>query len=330
MTGLEIANLCRKRGGFISSRLLFGVLALMLFTITVPYIWIRITSADRATTVSVHETHPNSRLASLDRIRIATLNIAHGRGAKLGLSNWAGGTPQERQARLTQLGALLARSNLDIVILNEVDFEAIWSNYVDQAEAIAHASGFPYVVRQRNVDVYTVAARLRFGNAVLSKFRVIRAEYRPLPALSSIENAVAGNHDSLFVELEVSETQRLGVWAVHLEVRDEAIRRRAIETILTNYPPLTLPTVLLGDLNSIVSSDPSSTNLSAANMLVSSGQFTVYPPASTSEFFTFPSQDPRRTLDWIFIPKSLRFAGGEIMKNNLTDHHGVVAEIALQ
>lgn len=320
----------RKRFGPSLSSGLFWVLGIVVVGIIGPYAWVRVTATDRAISISLH-TSPQYQAPTLDHpLRIATLNIAHGRGARLGSSNWTDENSQQRHERLTQIGQLLARHNLDIVILNEVDFDSIWSHHVDQAEAIAQAGVFQHVVRQNNYDVYSFMARLRFGNAVLSKFRVIRVEYRPLPAISWIENVLAGNHDSVFVELELSDTQRLGIWAVHLEVRDEEIRRRAIETILADFPPLTLPTVLLGDLNSIVSSESTSTNLSAADLLESSGRFNVYPTASSTDFFTFPSQEPRRTLDWIFIPKSLRFVSGEIMRNNLTDHHGVVVEIALQ
>lgn len=319
----------RKRFGPSLSRGLFWVLGILVVGVIGPYAWVRVTTTDRAISINQLSPTPDQVPALAHPLRIATLNIAHGRGAQLGSSNWTDENSQQRRERLTQIGQLLARHNLDIVILNEVDFDSIWSHHVDQAEAIAQAGRFQHVVRQSNFDVYSFMTSLRFGNAVLSKYRVIRAEYRPLPALSWIENVLAGNHDSLFVELELSGAQRLGVWAVHLEVRDEAIRRRAIETILADYPPLTLPTVLLGDLNSIVSSDSSSTNLSAADLLVASGRFNTYPTASSTEFFTFPSQEPRRTLDWIFIPKSLRFVGGEIMKNNLTDHHGVVVELTL-
>lgn len=133
----------------------------------------------------------------------------------------------------------------------------------------------------------------------------------------------------MFVELEPSQTLRLGVWAVHLEVRDEEIRRRAIKTILSDYPPPALPTVLLGGLNTTMSSESSTTNLSAADLLVVSRRCNTHPTASSTEFFAFPSQEPRRTLGWIFIPKSLRFMGGESIKSDSADHFGVVAEIAL-
>lgn len=318
----------RKRFGPSFSRVLPWILGIVLAGIIGPYTWVRITAADRAISLSLHAT-PQDPLSARDHpLRIATLNIAHGRGARLGSSNWTDEDSPQRRERLTQIGQLLARYNLDIVVLNEVDFDSMWSHHLDQAAAIAQAGGFQHIVRQSNFDVYSFIVRLRFGNAVLSKFRVIRAEHRPLPPFSWIENALAGNHDSLFVELEVSKSQRLGVWAVHLEVRDEETRRRAVKTILADYPLPTLPTVLLGDLNSTMSSESSPTNLSAVDLLIASDRFNTYPAASSSEFFTFPSQEPRRTLDWIFIPKSLRFVGGEVMKNNLTDHFGVVAEIA--
>jgi endonuclease/exonuclease/phosphatase family metal-dependent hydrolase len=84
-------------------------------------------------------------------LRIATYNIAHGRG--LAESNWDGGSPADHEARLQAIAAELRAWPVDVVVLEEVDFDASWSHRVNQAEVLARAAGFPYWIEQSNYDL---------------------------------------------------------------------------------------------------------------------------------------------------------------------------------
>jgi hypothetical protein len=128
--------------------LLFG---LMVVCLSYPFSRL----ASRWNHVSVHRIHVPERdenhLAQHARthsaghgeaIRIASYNIAHGRG--LADSNWHGGNLQQRLKRLDAIGALLRDVDADLVILNEVDFDASWSFGVNQARHLAEIAHYPY------------------------------------------------------------------------------------------------------------------------------------------------------------------------------------------
>ena len=69
------------------------------------------------------------------QLRIGAFNIAHGRGS--GDDNWNGESRRQREQRLRDIASFLKDANLDIVVLNEVDFDSSWSHRVNQAEFIA-------------------------------------------------------------------------------------------------------------------------------------------------------------------------------------------------
>ena len=104
------------------------------------------------------------------RVRVVTYNIAHGRG--LAGSNWQIGGREAQLERLDQIAGLLRDQRADIVVLNEVDFGAIWTSNVNQAVYIAEKAGFPFVAEQRNFDMAMPLASLRWGNAILRKYPI--------------------------------------------------------------------------------------------------------------------------------------------------------------
>ena len=65
-----------------------------------------------------------ARAQAAGRLIVATYNVAHGRGGRLGASNWSGGTREEKIRRLEAIGKLLDSRGVQIAVLNEVDFVA--------------------------------------------------------------------------------------------------------------------------------------------------------------------------------------------------------------
>jgi len=146
---------------------LLSIIYAVLFCIA----WIaiyRVMSPLRATKVSRMNTEIQSSFRE-DSIRIGAYNIAHGRGAETAKSNLEGGSRQERLLRLDKIANLVKEQNLDLVILNEVDFDCSWSHGMNHAHHIAEKAGFPFIFTQRNMDVSFPFYKISIGNAVLSK-----------------------------------------------------------------------------------------------------------------------------------------------------------------
>lgn len=75
-------------------------------------------------------------------LRVGCFNIAHGRGGLRNGDNRNAESREARLARLEEIAELIRAENLDIVALNECDFDCSWSQGVNQARVIAGKAGF--------------------------------------------------------------------------------------------------------------------------------------------------------------------------------------------
>jgi len=307
------------------SKILRKLWLLIFIVIVLPYVYSRIMSNQNA--VEIHQLELTHPIQYNQKLSIATYNIAHGRGAKLGERNWKGGNKQQRVHRLENIGKYLSKNNLDIVVLNEVDFSATWSYNINQADVIAQAGGYPYVATQRNIDIYTPVAQLRSGNAIISRYPISSAELRRFKARSTVENMVAGNHDSLIATIALNNKKKIKVWGVHLEFRDEMTRLKAAEIILEEQQKNNDAIILAGDFNSQPVAHEG--RYSAISKLMNSGYYQSYPASKSATTLTFPTEKPDRTLDWIFVPKQYQIFSGHVLKAKYSDHLPIAVQVKL-
>ncbi len=298
-----------------------GIITVVVFVVCSVYAYGRLRNLNGDIEVEHLVQYPGAQFTG--DVRFAAYNIAHGRGSKLGQSN-SEGLPEDKITRLQQIGAFLKAENTDIVVLNEVDFYTKWGGYIDQASVIAEAGEFPYIARQNNYDILLPGYSLQFGNAVLSRYPIQSARREALPPLSVLEAWFGGNHDVIDTVIQLNEDQTVRLWGLHLEVRDEAVRIESVQQILAQMRD-DEPTVLAGDLNSrpLSNNEPS-----AFTTLMNSGKFGVYPTVE-SETYTFPSEDPNRTIDWVLYSAEWNYVSGRVPEVALSDHLPVVVNLQL-
>jgi protein-S-isoprenylcysteine O-methyltransferase Ste14/endonuclease/exonuclease/phosphatase family metal-dependent hydrolase len=262
------------------------------------------------------------------RLKLASFNIAHGRGTNE--SNWS--DPSERQTRLRRIAELLRSEKVDIAVLNEVDFASLWSGHENQAEFIAREAGFRHVMEQRNFDMAFPFVRLRFGNAVLSRFPITSSQFVPLPALSNRERRLAGSKHGSVADIQLDETSSIRVFAVHLEWRDEATRSRSAEVIASCATNSPYPFFCLGDFNcfpaAFAGNEFRLNGPTAVDKLLQQTGLRIAPISeSATERSTFPSFAPIVTIDWILIPSGWSFTRHSVLDVRLSDHRPVFAEV---
>lgn len=262
-------------------------------------------------------------------VRVACYNIAHGRG--LAEDNASGGTPAQRTRRLNEIADLLRVLAADVVVLNEVDFDASWSHRVNQAEFLADAAGYRYVAEQRNLDFRVAWRTWKFGNAVLSRHPITHAEVIDLPGFSAVETLLAGKKRGLACTLNV-HGRSVRVLAVHLSHRSESLRSRSADLLAA---PPALPTILAGDLNSTPTGFPrskqSADHGNAIDKLDAVAVFVrrpVEPPTDPAEL-TFRADKPISVIDWIMATPELAFEDYRVVDTLLSDHRPVVADFTL-
>lgn len=259
-------------------------------------------------------------------IRVATLNIWNRLGP------W--------DERLAAIRAGVLAEGADVLALQEV----VAMDGFDQAALIAEGGGY-HVVHARHG-----AARFPLGNALLSRFPVLRQEVFDLPTGDTIER-----RSLLFAELD-APPGKLPVFVTHLNWKlDEGhvreLQVRFITDTIERLCPVdtTFPPVLMGDLNA----DPDSDEIRFLRGLTGLGGRRVYyadawhyageGPGYTyarRNPFAAQAREPDRRIDYVFVRTGPEQNGrGEPVEARLcfdaphegvfpSDHFGVVATLS--
>ena len=269
---------------------------------------------------------------TVSKLRVGCYNIAHGRGCRTGISNFDGGSNDEKKARLKKIAQLLKDQELDIVVLNEVDFSSIWSGHFNQAEFIAAQAGYPYRVEQRNVDVAMPFVSLRFGNVILSKHPISGAEFLDYPHPSVREDILYGGlKKGVAATVTLPNSSQIQVVAVHLSLEGEAVRQASVRQILDLQRQSGLAMIAMGDFNSTAkgypkyNSGPDGQN--AIDTLLASPQLDTLKPEQPVQpkDFTYSSEKPASIIDWIFVSPHWQIQKKNVISTDLSDHLPVTA-----
>ena len=321
-------------GSFFKRRLSRWIL-IALAIIFLPYAFFRLTSDGRTLTrcnfSEIQHTDANSTagVGTTPSFRIATWNIAHGRGS--GDSNWKEGG-DEKSKRVEEIAVEIRKFDADVVVLNEVDFSATWSGGFDQAELIAKKAGYPICIKQANLDFGFIFGRWYFGNAILSRLPVTNERVVELQPLAEWESQLVGHKRGLSCTVEVSPQHSLSIIGLHLESRGEAIRVKQIDDVARHAGQFSGPLVVAGDLNTTPSQFPNSQSdsdgINAFDKLIEQTEFSYSPNSvAGTQSLTYSSVNPKLLIDWILLSHELRLIKQEIIDSQLSDHRPVVATI---
>ena len=267
------------------------------------------------------------------RLRVVAYNIAHGRG--LAEDNWQIGRKDAQLDRLDKIAALLRDQRADIVVLNEVDFDAVWTSNVNQAVYIAKKAGFPFVAEQRNFDMAIPLGSLRWGNAILSKHPIKNARCVNFAAYANWERILAGHKKGLLCEIQLDQNAITRVLGVHLDTRSESTRIRAAEQIEKIRTESKTPLILAGDMNSSPIGFPKATptpeGQTCLSYLLATGAYRTAPLTEYGpDDYTFHSANPTKIIDWILVSQDWEIISRAVLPKPFSDHNAVLMEIQSQ
>ena len=241
-------------------------------------------------------------------LRVATLNIAHGRGTSL---NQLLIGRDRIAANLDRAGRLLAGFELDVLALQELDASSRWSGYFDHGERLVASAGFNCSIKAVHAESWFY----RFGTGLLSRARLEDANMRsfePTPPTTT-KGLVAGT-------LRWRQGDRgdaVRVVSVHLDFSRKAARLRQLEAIIAAIENSPVPLIVMGDFNEDWSSDDS-----VVRQLVDDAGLVAYRPQA-EDLATY--KDKR--LDWILISRDLQFQDYRVIPDPVSDHRLVTAAI---
>lgn len=229
--------------------------------------------------VTINTTIDLSKIDS--KLTIMSYNIHHGVDAS-GKSN------------LNKITEIINDRDIDIVGLNEVDRRMIRTGFKDQARIIAEKTGLNYVFGpnlKRFIGTY--------GNALLTRFPILKAENHPLPRIN--RNEPRGILDATLL---LPNKQHLRVLVTHLSV-DPRERRLQIGWIENYISEIKTPFFLLGDFN-----DEMTAMLEMEPII--------------KDIKTFPAKKPVNQIDYIFSNVQLITYDGKAIVTEASDHLPVI------
>ena len=232
------------------------------------------------------------------RLRVLAYNIHHGEGL-------------DGRLDLDRIAGVIRDADADVVLLQEVDQRVERSGDVDQPEELARLTEM-----QAAFGDNLKLGDGRYGNAVLSRFPILRRRNHRLPRPHESEP-----RGVLEVELEMpSDAAPLTVFCTHFDHRYNEERRLAAKFVLERAVELgDRPLLLGGDLNATPESPPLETL--ARRWRRTGGR----------DAFTSPSVRPRRKIDYVLVAG----AGWRLIETAVveeptaSDHRPVLAVLEL-
>lgn len=244
-----------------------------------------------------------------DRLRLVSLNVAHGRG---------NGFHQLLQRRSTieknldAISAVLAREAPHLVGLQEADGPSRWSGRFDHVAYLARASGFGYSARASHVQ----GVGLSYGTAFLATAPLRdsrQVTFRPSPPTLP--------KGFMFSTVRWPGSQReVDVVSVHLDFARQAVRRRQLERMRQEFEVRERPLIVMGDFNCQWVDKDASLRSFAESLGLS-----TYEPEAQDGLVTFPGLT--RRLDWVLVSPELEIVRYEVLADEVSDHRGVLAEL---
>lgn len=266
------------------------------------------TVLDRAGTpeVKITEHAAASPIEKGGRIRILAYNIAKA-------FVYAGGGKFQSVAyvedRLDQAAAVIRAENPDLVFLSEA-MRDCGPCPVNQIEYLAEKSGMHSWAYGENYNVGLPFYRIAGGNGILSKF--------PLEGLANIDlphrkpfYVTKNNRRTLICTTEIGGVGVL-LGAMHTDSfnfdRNADQSEVIIETLSLQ------PAICAGDFNA-------TPDTRSMKLFKESGRFT----GEWNGPFTFPSDGPNRTIDYVLAPQDWKLLEHKVITNQVSDHCAVLS-----
>lgn len=244
------------------------------------------------------------------RLRIMSLNIAHGRGDSFHQLLQQSATTL---ANLNAIAVLLKDSGADVVALQEADGPSFWSGNFNHIDYLAAIGSFSQSVQGVHVDI----PGLSYGTALITNLDLRNPKVITFdPVLSPVPKG--------FVVSTVSWPGSPGIdvdiVSIHLDFASQSVRKKQAMELIETVRARKRPVIIMGDFNTEWQENSTVQYISQELAL------SAYNPEGTG-LDTFPAFGER--LDWILVSAGISFRSYQVIPDTVSDHRGVVAELEL-
>lgn len=266
--------------------------------------------------LSCEEAEEGPTVVESEFLRVATLNIAHGRGDG---KNQVFLKEETIRNNLRELGELLDRAEADVIALQEADAASSWSGKFDHVAALSENTRYGCYFH----GIHASNRMFDFGTALLSPHTFqgsFAHSFAPSKPTLTKGFSVAGLNWNPGGALE--EPLLVKFVSVHLDFSRRSVRRSQISEMVSVLARIEGPMVLMGDFNTDWQTEDSSLKLLAGEL-----ELSVYRPHAEG-LYTYGDKGAR--LDWILVSGELEFSRYEVYPEVVSDHYAVAAELVLK
>jgi endonuclease/exonuclease/phosphatase family metal-dependent hydrolase len=252
----------------------------------------------------------NQQIYPASVLRVATLNLAHGR--KDNFNQLFVGKKSHKQY-LNDIVDVLKQYNPHVVALQEADAASRWSGNFDHVAYLASGAEYPWRTHVSNAENWLFS----YGTALLSG----------VPIIESIQHTFESSPPTLDKGLVLAQiewpstnkdqSRKIDIISVHLDFSRKSVRDKQINEIMELLSARNNPTIIMGDFNSEWLAEAA-----VIKELATNGHFITHQP-DADNYNTY--EDKR--LDWILITKDMEFVNYQVLPDILSDHAMVVADI---
>lgn len=208
------------------------------------------------------------------------------------------------------IARVLRDSDAEFIGLNEIRGQGLSPTYKDQAKILSELTGYEHYYF---AEAFKVRGTEPYGNALLSKSRIVSAEVIGVPDVES--PAYDGYYETrclLKARLECGLT----VLVIHFGLNPDE-QENAVKTVLANME--SEKCVLMGDFN-----------LRPDDKIIDPIRAVMRDCATAfeGERLSYPSDKPKQKIDYIFVTPDIEVLSSDIPSVIVSDHRPHIAQIS--
>lgn len=212
------------------------------------------------------------------------------------------------------MARVISESGADIIGLNEIRGAGDLEGYTDQIGTLSELTGIENYYFAKAIDVGGKNAP--YGNALLSKYPIVSTETIAVP------DPEVRMYDPRYYEtrclLKAKLSCGLTVLVIHFGLNADE-RENAVKTVLENLEEERC--ILMGDFN--VTPENEILSQIREKMIDASVAF-------DGEKLSFPSVDPQKKIDYIFVTPDICLKSADIPRIVASDHFPHIADIEIK